>query len=106
MRTLNMLFAGLLTAFALAVATPASAGGWDRGDDYGYGTVYVHHHVYAPPRHVHVMAYEHPGYHAYYGHRPYAYGVYWRQPAFYRSYYPVRSVYPVRHHHRRPHYLK
>lgn len=114
MRTLRMMMAGLVASIGVAVCGPASAGGWDH-DDYGYGyygysTVYVHHHVVAPrryvhvyhvrrpaPRHVHVIAYEHPGYYAYSGYAPYAYGVYRRPSSFYRSYYPVRTVYPVRY---------
>lgn len=119
MRSLRMLLAGLVTAFGLAIAGPASAGGFDYDDGgyYGYGPVVINQYVYAPPpvvyvyqvrrpapRHVHVIAYEHPGYYAYAGYRPYAYGVYWNQPAYYRSYYPVRTAYPVRQYRRTPHW--
>lgn len=110
MRALRMLFAGLVALFGLSVAGPASAGGFDydyRGY-YRYSPVVINRYAYTPPPvvyvyqvarpapyHVHMIAYEHPGYYAYYGYRPYAYGVYWNQP-YYRSYYPVRTAYPVR----------
>ena len=38
--------------FGLGFSQPAAAGGWDRG--CCGGNTYIHHHVYYPPRFVHV----------------------------------------------------
>ncbi len=113
MRALRMLLAAFgLAVVAAAAATPASAGGWGWDDGY-YGERVVHHHVYLPPRYVHVyhvhaparryvhvIGYEHAGYHAYRYARPYHHGIYWAAP-YYRSYYPVRAMYPRAHHRHR-----
>lgn len=117
MRTIRNLLAGLVTAITLAISAPAFAGGDHWGDhwgwDYGYDTHrYVHHHVYAQPRYVHVyhvyrpaprfvhvIGYQHAGYSAYRFANPYRYGHYWSAP-YYRAYYPIKTVYRRAHHHR------
>jgi hypothetical protein len=52
-------------ALGLAFSQPAAAGGWhdSYGTSYGYGTgnVYIHHHVYLPPRYRHVYHVHRPG---------------------------------------------
>lgn len=105
MRSFRNLLAGLAAAVTLAFAAPASAGGWDWRHDDRYSDVVVHHHVYAPPRYVHVyhvyrpapryvhvIGYEHAGYAAYRFAHPYHYGHYWAAP-YYRSYYPLKTMY-------------
>lgn len=85
-------------ALGLGFGQPAAAGGWD--DSYAShccagGRVYVHHHIYQPPRyrhvyhvhkpgprHVHVVHYPHDCCGArYYG---YGYPGYFARPYFYR----------------------
>lgn len=114
MRALRMLLAGLGFAAAATLATSsASAGGWGWDDDYYYGPRAVYHHVYLPPRYVHiyhvhrpapryvhVIGYEHAGYEAYRYAHPYRYGIYWAAP-YYRNYYPVRAAYPRAHYRHR-----
>lgn len=120
MRAVRNLLAGVAAAIMLAFSAPASAGGdhWDHdygqrhwGWHYGYDAPrYVHHHVYAAPRYVHVyhvyrpaprfvhvIGYQHAGYSAYRFANPNHYGHYWAAP-YYRSYYPVKTMY--RRHHR------
>jgi hypothetical protein len=67
---LIMAMAGLVLGFS----QPAAAGGWD--DSYCCaGTVYVHHHLYYPPRYRHVYHVHAPGpLHVNVVHYPYAYG--------------------------------
>ncbi|HZT48136.1 MAG TPA: hypothetical protein VFA64_09190 [Hyphomicrobiaceae bacterium] len=48
-------------ALGLAFAQPAAAGGWDDGYCCEGGYVYVHHHVYYPPRYRHVYHAHVPG---------------------------------------------
>jgi hypothetical protein len=43
--------------FGLGASQPASAGGWDRGC---CGNAYIHHHVYYPPRFVHIYHHYRP----------------------------------------------
>ena len=57
--------ARLLVAFAaaglaLGLSQPAAAGGWDDGSCCE-GSVYVHHHVYAPVRYRHLYHVHRPG---------------------------------------------
>jgi|GEM_PF-6356578 len=72
-------------ALGVGLGAPASAGGWDDGyccghRHYGHrhhgGTVYVHHHIYAPPRYRHIYHYHSPApRHVHVVHyAPYAYG--------------------------------
>ena len=124
--TTILTLAAAVMGLALASSEPAKAGG---DDSHGYGTVYVHHHVYAPyrtkhirhyhrpgPRHVHVV---HQGYdrHAWYyktrGYYPYYGSAYWvPAPAMkhrwrYAYYGPKYSYFPAwgyaapRHHYKR-----
>jgi hypothetical protein len=45
-------------AAGFGLSQPAAAGGWDY--ECCGGTVYVHHHVYYPPRYVHVYHHHKP----------------------------------------------
>lgn len=49
---LRMIMAVTAAALGFGLSQPASAGGWD--DGCCGGRVYIHHHVYYPPRYVHV----------------------------------------------------
>ena len=48
-------------ALGLAFSQPAAAGGWNDGYGCCAGTVYVHHHVYAPVRYRHIYHRHVPG---------------------------------------------
>jgi hypothetical protein len=50
-----------LGVLGLAFSEPAAAGGWNDGYGCCAGTVYVHHHVYAPVRYRHVYHRHVPG---------------------------------------------
>jgi hypothetical protein len=90
-RLIMGLAAGVL---GIGLSQPAAAGGWD--DSYGYccagGRVYVHHHVYYPPRYRHIYYVHKPGprhvhvVHDCCGPRYYGYGYpgYFARPYFYR----------------------
>jgi hypothetical protein len=87
-----LVLAAAVAALGLGLSQPAAAGGWDdsytRGRYYGHGgTVYVHHHVFAPPRYRHVYHFHKPGpRHVHVVHYPgYAYG--------YRGYFAPRAHY-------------
>lgn len=59
MRSLSVLaFAAALLGFSIGASQPAAAG-WD--DSHGYGTIYIHHHVYYPGRFRHVYHIHKPG---------------------------------------------
>ena len=45
-------------ALGIGLSQPAAAGGWDHG--CCGGNVYIHHHVYYPPRFVHVYHHHRP----------------------------------------------
>ena len=47
----RLIMAAAAAALGFGFSQPAAAGGWD--DSYA-GTVYVHHHVYAPVRYRHI----------------------------------------------------
>jgi hypothetical protein len=51
MRTIMAVTAAAL-GFGLGFSEPAAAGGWDHG--CCGGNTYIHHHVYYPPRFVHI----------------------------------------------------
>ena len=53
-----MIMAGALVAAGLGFSQPASAGGWE--DPCCGGNVFIHHHVYYPPRFVHVYQHHRP----------------------------------------------
>jgi hypothetical protein len=55
---LTMIMAVAAAAVGLGFSQPASAGGWD--DGCCGGNVYIHHHVYYPPRYIHVYQYHRP----------------------------------------------
>lgn len=54
----GLILAALATAltFGVGAAEPAAAGGWDRG-----GTVYIHHHMFAPAQYRHIYHLHRPG---------------------------------------------
>jgi hypothetical protein len=58
---MRMMMAALVVALGLGLglgwSQPASAGGWDYGC---CGNAYIHHHVYYPPRFVHVYHHYRP----------------------------------------------
>lgn len=127
MRPMTILtLAATALGLGLGLTQPAVAG-WD--DTHGNGTVYVHHHVYAPyryrhvyhhhrpgPRHVHVVHYRDDpyawhyksrGYYPYYGSAHWVPAPYMKHRWRYRYYGPKYSYYPAwgysapRHHYRR-----
>jgi hypothetical protein len=79
-----MLLGLAAAALGLGFGQPAAAGGWD--DTYPrYGTVYVHHHFYAPVRYKHVYHLHVPGpTHVHVVHDPYAWSY---KPVGYYPYY-------------------
>ena len=54
----TILMAAAAAALGVGFSQPAAAGGWDVG--CCGGKVYVHHHVYYPPRYVHVYHHHKP----------------------------------------------
>jgi hypothetical protein len=60
---LSVIMAVTAAALGFGLSQPAAAGGWDDSHccygGYG-GKVYIHHHVYAPPRYVHVYQFHRP----------------------------------------------
>jgi hypothetical protein len=55
---LTMIMALALAALGFGLSQQAAAGGWDHG--CCGGNVYIHHHVYYPPRFVHVYHHHRP----------------------------------------------
>ena len=55
---LIMAVAAVALGFGLGFTQPAAAGGWDHG--CCGGNLYIHHHVYYPPRFVHVYHHYRP----------------------------------------------
>jgi hypothetical protein len=115
MRPITILsLAAAVLGLGLATSEPAKAGG---DDTYGYGTVYVHHHVYAPnrykhlyhyhqggPRHIHVVnggydphawSYKTRGYYPYYGSSYWVPAPYMKNRWRYAYYGPKYSYYPA-----------
>ena len=70
----RLLMATAAAALGFGFSQPAAAGGWHDGACC-QGTVYVHHHVYYPPRYRHIYHVHTPGpQHVNVVHYPYAYG--------------------------------
>jgi hypothetical protein len=89
MRALAVLaFAATLLGFSFGATQPAAA--WD--DSHGYGTIYLHHHVYYPGRFRHV-------YHIYKPSRRYAHAIRHRVGYGERTYAYTGSYWP-RYHYR------
>lgn len=88
----SIAFLGVVLGLLLGTAAgqPALAGGdCCHGPGYGSADVYIHHHVYLPPRRIkHVYHVHRPGpYHVHvvqYANNPYVGGTYWRPRYYYR----------------------
>jgi hypothetical protein len=70
----RLIMAAAVVALGFGFSQPAAAGGWHDGDCCS-GSVYVHHHVYYPPRFRHIYHVHTPGpLHVNVVHYPYAFG--------------------------------
>ena len=69
----RLILAAAAAALGFGFSQPAAAGGWDEGGCCA-GTVYVHHHVYAPVRYRHIYHVHTPGPRHVNMVHPYAYG--------------------------------